>query len=549
MNPPRLLVALLGLAAVTLLLTWLNGGDTHHGSTTAGLEARLAELAPADAERPRVLAELAGLIANEDLDRARALVADAEEQLAARPDPVARAHVLLARGRLHHLSSDRDSAVRDYTAAFDLAERVGDRSLRARTRMGVLAGVLWSSDQKQAAELLRDLEAHYLDDLSPRYQSTFFNLRAVHHQMQLDYREARQDYVAALEIVEQLPGRPGLAVLYYNLATTEMAVEETTLARASLQRALAVAPTKAPTRMVAMTHNSLGAIELGEGHFALAREHFARGMAVGELLGSGSLVSYSQRCTGEAFLQEELWSEARDSFRASLAADELLDQERAMAWCGVARAALELGDDAEALDAAQRSAALHDGDLPLDLAPVLHAVLAEAHGRAGEFEQAYHHGVLASEHHERELETLAQLQEQLQDEWRQTKEALYEGKRRLWMGLTASAVVIALLLAFMARQRRIRNRDLEQRNVVLRVAREDGLLQQGQLEQQLVRAKVPRGPIPWCSTCKSVRNGEGAWQAVEEYLHQHGDLRFSHTFCPGCWAEAQRRRDEVVESS
>jgi hypothetical protein len=40
--------------------------------------------------------------------------------------------------------------------------------------------------------------------------------------------------------------------------------------------------------------------------------------------------------------------------------------------------------------------------------------------------------------------------------------------------------------------------------------------------------------LPICSYCKNVRNDEGYWGRIEEYLHEHVDADFTHSICPSC---------------
>ena len=46
-----------------------------------------------------------------------------------------------------------------------------------------------------------------------------------------------------------------------------------------------------------------------------------------------------------------------------------------------------------------------------------------------------------------------------------------------------------------------------------------------------------QGLIPICSYCKKVRDDQGYWRQVEEYLHQKAGAEFSHSLCPQCIAE------------
>ncbi len=54
--------------------------------------------------------------------------------------------------------------------------------------------------------------------------------------------------------------------------------------------------------------------------------------------------------------------------------------------------------------------------------------------------------------------------------------------------------------------------------------------------------------IPICSSCKKIRDDEGEWNQVEEYIQAHSQAHFSHGVCPEC---AQRLYPEFynVKSS
>lgn len=40
--------------------------------------------------------------------------------------------------------------------------------------------------------------------------------------------------------------------------------------------------------------------------------------------------------------------------------------------------------------------------------------------------------------------------------------------------------------------------------------------------------------LPICASCKKIRNDEGYWQQVEDYLHANAEILFSHSICPSC---------------
>jgi len=47
--------------------------------------------------------------------------------------------------------------------------------------------------------------------------------------------------------------------------------------------------------------------------------------------------------------------------------------------------------------------------------------------------------------------------------------------------------------------------------------------------------KILRGILPICLLCKKVRNDNGYWQQVEEYIRDHSEAVFSHGYYPECY--------------
>lgn len=53
-------------------------------------------------------------------------------------------------------------------------------------------------------------------------------------------------------------------------------------------------------------------------------------------------------------------------------------------------------------------------------------------------------------------------------------------------------------------------------------------------EKALSEAKVLRGLLPICASCKKIRDEMGQWHPVETYVHSHSEADFSHGLCPAC---------------
>ncbi len=55
-----------------------------------------------------------------------------------------------------------------------------------------------------------------------------------------------------------------------------------------------------------------------------------------------------------------------------------------------------------------------------------------------------------------------------------------------------------------------------------------------QLEEALLQVKRLSGLLPICASCKRIRNDEGGWQQIEDYITVHSEADFSHGICPQC---------------
>ena len=54
------------------------------------------------------------------------------------------------------------------------------------------------------------------------------------------------------------------------------------------------------------------------------------------------------------------------------------------------------------------------------------------------------------------------------------------------------------------------------------------------LQQAMEKVKALSGFLPICASCKKIRDEEGHWRQVEEYISTHSDAKFSHGMCPVC---------------
>lgn len=90
----------------------------------------------------------------------------------------------------------------------------------------------------------------------------------------------------------------------------------------------------------------------------------------------------------------------------------------------------------------------------------------------------------------------------------------------LILAVLAMGALLVIQLVRFNRLGRARELALEQSNDELRKA--------------LTDVRTLKGLIPICASCKSIRDDQGYWQAVESYITSHSDATFSHAICQNC---------------
>jgi PAS domain S-box-containing protein len=63
-------------------------------------------------------------------------------------------------------------------------------------------------------------------------------------------------------------------------------------------------------------------------------------------------------------------------------------------------------------------------------------------------------------------------------------------------------------------------------------AEKDRLIEE--LREASEKIKTLNRLLPICARCKKIRNDQGYWQQVEDYLRDNAEILFSHSICPEC---------------
>ena len=88
-------------------------------------------------------------------------------------------------------------------------------------------------------------------------------------------------------------------------------------------------------------------------------------------------------------------------------------------------------------------------------------------------------------------------------------------------------------------------KNLVEQSITIALARHNDIMEMRRLNKELkskiseiekafAEIKTLKGIIPICSACKKIRDDEGYWENVADYMAAHTDAEFSHGICPDC---------------
>lgn len=70
-----------------------------------------------------------------------------------------------------------------------------------------------------------------------------------------------------------------------------------------------------------------------------------------------------------------------------------------------------------------------------------------------------------------------------------------------------------------------------------------------ELQDALAEVKTLRGILPICMHCKNIRDDQGAWTQLEDYIKEHTGADFSHGMCNPCTTNVMFRLTTLLSST
>ena len=97
------------------------------------------------------------------------------------------------------------------------------------------------------------------------------------------------------------------------------------------------------------------------------------------------------------------------------------------------------------------------------------------------------------------------------------------------------STILAFVVSFFVLKRENKIKDeLNQKNQELVASKTNLEENLKRLEEASRNIKILSGLIPICASCKKIRDDEGYWHQIEQYINEHSDAVFSHGLCPAC---------------
>lgn len=87
-------------------------------------------------------------------------------------------------------------------------------------------------------------------------------------------------------------------------------------------------------------------------------------------------------------------------------------------------------------------------------------------------------------------------------------------------------------------------------HISLRVTQQNLLKSNRDRSKALIEVQRLSNLLPICAHCKNIRNDQGYWERVEDYLEKHMELKFTHCLCEKCVRKLYPDiADEIIKSS
>jgi tetratricopeptide (TPR) repeat protein len=350
------------------------------------------------------------------------------------------------------------------------------------------------------------------------------------------FADALEYHLKALAIRQRTDDREGLAYTFNNLGNVYRNMAQYEQSLDYHQRALALKVELGMRESEAYSHHNIGLVHFAMGDYLAAGNAYRRGLEIRQSLDDIRGMAVSLNAIGSVELQTNP-AGALKTFTQALQLRRQAGDER-----GEMATELNLGDahhrlkaPGAAASAYRRALAIGDRiDAPLMRSAALQG-LAESEAARGDYRAAYEHHrqYVAKRDAIFNREAAARIQQlQVEHETEQQQQqviAVQQAELARERTMRTAVVVIAILVVLSLALLYLRLRLKHQSETRLR-------LQAEELAQALDRVQTLKGLLPICASCKKIRDDNGYWTQVEQYVAEHSAAEFTHSICPTCFS-------------
>lgn len=369
-----------------------------------------------------------------------------------------------------------------------------------------------------------------------------------------DYSAALEQFTAALRIGEETRDTALIAAGHLNIGNVNFYQRDFGRALDGFKKSVELGAAAGDSLIIARASVNIGAILVQRNETVQGLQYLERAAEAFSFAGDRKGVAYALRNTAIAYQIDGQPGKALTFLHRSLQLSRELKNIELVSGClqAIADIHRQQGEYRKCIDHAKEAYALARSinDLPYVLGAV--STLAAAYGELGDHRRALEYTVIAAAVKDSILDDtrrreLRELQHRHELENKETEIALLEQRasnQQLWTLLVLAALAgVASIAGMMYRSYR-KEKAVKERLSVLNDEKQRLI---GDLTGAMERIRTLGELLPVCCNCKSVRDDQGYWQALDRYISSHTDTKISHGICPDCMEKlypdiAARRR-------
>lgn len=497
--------------------------------------------APASQAHSEVAALIAAMRENQSHpERVLELGRKALELLASDPDDASEADVLSQLSFAHQRLGNLEAAIEHGRRARDLAERAGALEQLAHASNSLAMAYQDLGKYPKAIVFVEDAVETYEELGDRRGVMTALNTKAVIHAKQGDYHAALEAWVRALDMPEVSTLPRARHVFLLNIGNMYLNLDELDQALESYSEALNDARKLGDQGDIADLLHNMGTVYTELGEHEQASRLFAEALELLQATGNQRKLGSLYVSMGQGYERQGQSRDALDHYGRAVELAELtgdrLQLVRSLLNSG--RVHLLEKDAKQSLEAAGRALAVaEEMGMKVEMRDA-YALLSEIHESLGEPGRALEYHKLFKATHDQifSAESSAKIAETL------TRYETREKEREI--DLLRSEAAIAELEV--ARQVTLRNALLTGFvllfGILFLLTNRHRLKKEAERLREIEKlkaeeVKILRGLLPICCVCKKIRDDEGYWSHLEEYLSAHSEVVLSHGICPQCFED------------